>query len=107
MLFRSVHGPDGGLRVAEVAEVGLDAVIVHDAHADDPAHAFAVSRLDDTAMTHVPFGVFRSVSRPTYNDLVRGQVDEARAAAGGGMPGDRDLAALLAGSDTWTIETSE
>ena len=99
-----VRGPDGGLRVAEVAEVGLDEVIVHDAHAENPAQAFAVSRLDDTAMAHVPFGVFRSVSRPTYDDLVRGQVDAARAAAGGGMPGDGDLAALLAGSDTWSIE---
>ena len=78
-------------------------MIVHDAHAEDPAQAFAVSRLDDATMAHVPFGVFRSVSRPTYDDLVRGQVEAATAAAGG-APADADLAALLAGSDTWTVD---
>jgi 2-oxoglutarate ferredoxin oxidoreductase subunit beta len=78
-----VRGQDGGMRAAEVAEVGAEAVIVHDAHAEDPAQAFAVSRLDDATMAHVPFGVFRSVSRPTYDDLVRGQVDAATAGAGG------------------------
>jgi 2-oxoglutarate ferredoxin oxidoreductase subunit beta len=71
---------------------------VHDAHAADPTQAFELSRLDDLTMTHVPVGIFRDVQRPTYDDLVRAQVADARASQG-----DGDLEALLTGSDTWTI----
>jgi 2-oxoglutarate ferredoxin oxidoreductase subunit beta len=97
-----VREQDGFLRVADVATVGEDALLVHDAHAEDPSSQFALSRLDDPSMAHVPVGVFRSVQRPTYDDLVRDQVSAARTAAGG-PPSDDDLAALLAGSDTWTV----
>jgi 2-oxoglutarate ferredoxin oxidoreductase subunit beta len=77
--------------------------VVHDAHAADPSAAFALSRLDDTAMLHVPVGVFRSVDRPTYDDLVRGQVS-ASVEKAGRPASDDDLAALLAGSDTWRVD---
>ena len=54
-------------------------------------------------MAHVPVGVFRDVERPTYDDLVREQVDDAVTAAGGSATDD-DLARLLPGPDTWTVE---
>jgi 2-oxoglutarate/2-oxoacid ferredoxin oxidoreductase subunit beta len=99
-----VRSADGGLAVADRAEAaarGL-APIVHDVTAADPSLAFALSRLDDRSMAHVPIGVFRSVSRPTYDDLVRSQVAAAVEGAGG-PASDEDLAALLAGSDTWRV----
>jgi 2-oxoglutarate ferredoxin oxidoreductase subunit beta len=68
----------------------------------DPSAAFALSRLDDRSMAHVPVGVFRSVQRPTYDDQVRAQVGSAVEHAGG-RASDDDLAALLAGSDTWRV----
>jgi 2-oxoglutarate ferredoxin oxidoreductase subunit beta len=71
---------------------------VHDAHAENPAAAFEISRADDGTMSHVPVGIFRQVARPTYDDLVREQIGAARM-----KHGDDDLAALLAGSDTWTV----
>ena len=77
-------------------------VLVHDAAAEDPSQAFALSRLDDPSMAHVPMGIFRSVSRPTYDDQVRAQVDAAVTSAGG-PAGSDDLASLLAGKDTWTV----
>jgi 2-oxoglutarate/2-oxoacid ferredoxin oxidoreductase subunit beta len=95
-----VRGRDGSLQVALVADVGEDAVLVHDAHDPNPAVQFALSRLDDSSLAHVPIGVLRSVSRPTYDDEVRAQVDAAKATTG---RSDADLAALLAGNDTWTI----
>jgi 2-oxoglutarate ferredoxin oxidoreductase subunit beta len=89
----------GHFRVAEVAEVGEAAVHVHDAHADDPQVAFALSRLTTAGtLDQAPIGIFRQVSRPTYDDLARQQVTTARAASG-----DGDLAALIAGGDTWTV----
>jgi len=76
--------------------------VVHHRDEDDPSTAFALSRLDDESMQHVPMGVFRQVERPTYDDQVRAQVDGA-VASGGGRPGDSDLARLLHGKDTWTV----
>jgi 2-oxoglutarate ferredoxin oxidoreductase subunit beta len=106
-----VRAEDGTLRVVDLADGAAESngaadggprLVVHDAHAADPSLAFALSRLDDRSMSHVPVGVFRSVARPTYDDLVREQVDSAVEAAGG-PASDADLAALLAGSDTWTV----
>ncbi|WP_020578368.1 2-oxoacid:ferredoxin oxidoreductase subunit beta [Actinopolymorpha alba] len=88
----------GTLRVGRVAEVGEDAVLVHDAHADDPTTAFGLSRLaDQESLVRSPMGIFRQVERPTYDDQVREQL----AAAGAG--GAADLGDLLRGSDTWTV----
>ena len=70
--------------------------------ADDPSQAFAISRLDTPDMTHVPMGVFRSVTRPTYDDLVRAQVRSA-VEGGGGATTDADLDGLIHGKDTWTV----
>ena len=39
---------DGGLEVVEVADVGEDALVVHDAHVADPSHATALARLADS-----------------------------------------------------------
>ena len=47
---------------------------VHDAHADDSAYAFALSRLSDQNLEHTVMGIFRQVSRPTYDDAARSQV---------------------------------
>ena len=56
-------------------------------------------------MTHVPMGIFRNVARPTYDDLVRAQVDAAVDTAGGPAT-DADLDALIHGRDTWTVGVS-
>lgn len=45
-----------------------------------------------------PFGVFYQIFRPTYDDIMAQQVQEATAKRG---PGDLDK--LIAGKETWTI----
>ncbi|MCI1261990.1 MAG: 2-oxoacid:ferredoxin oxidoreductase subunit beta [Tetrasphaera jenkinsii] len=99
-----VRSGDGRLRfVAEAERTEADGqIVVHDRHDPDPSQQFAISRIDDSGMTHVPMGIFRQVERPTYDDLVRGQLDAAIAAAGAPAT-DADLAALIAGKDTWTV----
>ncbi|HKJ11656.1 MAG TPA: 2-oxoacid:ferredoxin oxidoreductase subunit beta [Ornithinimicrobium sp.] len=77
-------------------------VVTHDAAAEDPTQAFALSRLDDRAMTHVPMGIFRQVERATYDDQVRAQVEGARASSPGATS-DEELHSLLRGKDTWTV----
>jgi 2-oxoglutarate ferredoxin oxidoreductase subunit beta len=74
---------------------------VHDAHDEDPATAFALSRLTDAGvLSRAPIGIFRSVEHPTYDDLARDQVDTARQ--GTGDPTEA-LAGLLSAGDTWTV----
>jgi 2-oxoglutarate/2-oxoacid ferredoxin oxidoreductase subunit beta len=97
-----VRGPDGALQVVAAAAVAEADLLVHDAHAADPSHAFDLSRLADLSLARTPIGVFRAVQRPVYDDLMRDQLDRARATGGAGDGADQ-LAGLLAGSDTWTV----
>ena len=90
----------GSLRVEDGVAEGDPRVVVHDAHAEDPSYAFALSRLSQTDSRLTPMGVFRSVERPSYDRLVNEQADLAKLKA----PGDTGaLGELLRGSDPWTI----
>ena len=92
-------GTDGQLRIVEVADVGEDAILVHDAHRDDPSLAFALARL--------------SARRPLA-DAVR-RVPRRRAprvrhgASAASWPrrrrskGPGDLATLLRCNGTWAV----
>ena len=64
--------------------------------------AFAISRLTDAGRLHqAPIGIFRQVSRPTYDDLARDQITQAAAGVHGSK--SERLAALIGGGDTWTV----
>ena len=97
----------GGVRPVELAEGpgsdGADAsdLLVHDAHADDPTTAFALSRLTDAGVLHqAPIGIFRSVERPTYDDQARTQIEVAAQAQDDPTAA---LGSLITGADTWTV----
>ncbi|SNY05418.1 2-oxoacid:ferredoxin oxidoreductase subunit beta [Paractinoplanes atraurantiacus] len=93
--FSVVHPAGGfGLKVQEGGEA-----IVHDTSVDDPAYAFALSRLSGSDLGTTPIGVFRDVQRPTYDELIAKQLNDARA---DGSP-DQMLDDLLNAADTWTI----
>ncbi|MBL8779113.1 MAG: 2-oxoacid:ferredoxin oxidoreductase subunit beta [Acidimicrobiales bacterium] len=114
MLIPLVHGepirfgPDGSLGVvlssqgkasiAEVADVGEDAILVHDESRDHPDLAFTLSRLARGPHEPTPIGVFRAVEHPEYGSAVSEQLAAAQAAKGPG-----DLAALLRSGATWDV----
>ena len=77
-----------------VGETGL----VHDAHAADPAGAFALSRITQDTHGATPIGVFRDVDRPSYDELMAAQLESATEKRGAG-----ELAALIGSGDTWQI----
>ena len=96
-----VFGAAGQHGVRRAADGGVELcagddprVLVHDPGVDDPTTAFAVSRLQ----VPTPVGVFRAVSRPTYDEQVQAQVRAAQEADGRGS-----LAELLRSGDTWTV----
>jgi 2-oxoglutarate/2-oxoacid ferredoxin oxidoreductase subunit beta len=88
----------GGLEVVDTSKVQQDTLLIHDVAHAEPALAFMLSRLGNVDDGVTPIGVLRAVDRPTYDDQVRRQIDDAIATSGPG-----DLAALLASGDTWTI----
>ncbi|MEO8518791.1 MAG: 2-oxoacid:ferredoxin oxidoreductase subunit beta [Dermatophilaceae bacterium] len=96
------RGDTGHLEVVDAEGADMSRVVIHDAGADDPSSAFQLSRLDDPSMAHIPLGIFRNVSRPTYEDLVHAQIDDVVSDAGGSAS-DADLEKLLQGNDTWTV----
>ncbi len=94
-----IRRPDGSLDVVDTDGADSAQVVVHDAYADDPTAAFALSRLTDTGvLQQSPIGIFRQVERPSFDDGVRAQVNLPE-------PAQRlaSLQGLLNGSDTWTV----
>jgi 2-oxoglutarate ferredoxin oxidoreductase subunit beta len=85
---RVVRAANGSLHVATHGEP-----VVHDP--TDLSLAFALTRLSGIELDHTPIGVFRQVSRPTYDDGVRSQIDDVAT--------DDDLRAMLTGPDPWTV----
>jgi 2-oxoglutarate ferredoxin oxidoreductase subunit beta len=91
----------GKMTVVEVDSLpnGEADLVVHDAHHEDSAYAFALSRLTGGGvLKQAPIGIFRSVERQVYDDQVREQVAQAKREQGEG-----DLQALVTGSDTWSV----
>jgi 2-oxoglutarate ferredoxin oxidoreductase subunit beta len=92
-------GIDGQLRLVEIADVGMDAIIVHDPERADPSLAFALARLSHDDHSPTPFGVFRSVERDEFSSSM---ADQVMAASERNGPGDLD--ALLRSNGTWTVD---
>jgi len=90
--------PDGSCELVDVAEVGEDALLVHDEHHEKSSPGFALSRIAHTPHGPTPFGIFRDVERPVYDELMREQIAAAQETQGAG-----DLRELLHAGDTWTI----
>jgi 2-oxoglutarate ferredoxin oxidoreductase subunit beta len=87
---------DGSLEVVDAN--AADGLLVHNAHAESPQLAFALSRLTQETAGGTPLGVFRDVERPAYDDEMAKQLQAMTEKRGEG-----DLAALLHSGETWTI----
>jgi 2-oxoglutarate ferredoxin oxidoreductase subunit beta len=90
--------PQGRARIVEVADVGEDALVVHDEAREDPGLAFTLSRLARGPHEPTPIGVFRAVERPHYAAQVDAQLLDAQQRKGPG-----DLRKLLHSGTTWTV----
>ena len=98
---------DQGIRLngttPEVVRLGENGVteadlLVHDETRHDPAIAYILARMEFPEYP-VPMGVFRAVSRPTYDELMEQQIRDAQT-----QHGEGDLGALLSEGDTWVVE---
>ena len=89
----------GNAVIVDVADVGEDALVVHDETRPDPAVAFALSRLSANPYSPTPVGVFRSVDRVEYSGEATSQLAASQETKGQG-----DLAGLLRSNPTWDVE---
>jgi 2-oxoglutarate/2-oxoacid ferredoxin oxidoreductase subunit beta len=94
-----VRGPDGRLAIAEVAEVGAEALLVHDAHDPNPSLAFSLAHLSEQPNGPTPIGVLRAFERPLYGEGMARELEAAREGVG-----TEELDSLLRSGDTWTVE---
>lgn len=88
----------GRIELVDVADVGVENLLVHDEAADDPSVAFAISRLANRPTMPTPVGVFRAVERAEYASAVNDQVEAVTASRGAGT-----LEGLFASRPTWTV----
>jgi 2-oxoglutarate ferredoxin oxidoreductase subunit beta len=93
-----VRAADGSLEVADVAEVGEEALIVHDEHLENQSHAAALARLAERPNGPTPIGVLRSVRRPVYGEGRQRELADSHAGAS-----LADVDELLRSGDTWTV----
>jgi 2-oxoglutarate ferredoxin oxidoreductase subunit beta len=92
-----LHGMDPEI-VALGNGVSEDDLLFHDEQAEEPSLAYLLSRMRYPDFPE-PMGVFRCVDRPTYEDLLYGQVQQAVESCGEGKLED-----LFQEGETWTVE---
>jgi 2-oxoglutarate ferredoxin oxidoreductase subunit beta len=89
--------------VVHLGENGLteNDLLVHDIHLQDPSVAFMLARMEyrEGSEFPQPVGIFRSVERPTYEDMMTHQIEAAISKQGLG-----NLEKLINSGDTWTVE---
>ena len=94
-----ISNKEGSAEIVKVADVGEDALLIHDETRQDPSVAFAISRLASGPYEPTPVGVFRAVRRPEYATTAAQQLAVAQDQRGPG-----DLEALLRSQPTWTVD---
>jgi 2-oxoglutarate ferredoxin oxidoreductase subunit beta len=86
----------------EVVEIGkdcqIDDLLTHDESIEEPTLAYLLSRMYNPQYPEV-VGLFRSVRKPTYEELLDGQIAEVVAKKGRGKVED-----LFKAEDMWTVE---
>ena len=87
--------------VVDSSSVDPTAILVHDETLDNPALAFALSRISHGPYGPTPLGIFRNVERPVYDTDLNSQVEASTEKFGKG-----DLNKLIRSHGTWTVEAS-
>lgn len=88
-----------GLRRIALNGASTDKPVVHTETASGDTYAYMLARLQEDAEMPVPVGVFRNVSRPTYNEAFHEQIMAVTSKKGQG-----NLKQLFLSGDTWKVD---
>lgn len=85
--------------IVTVGENGItiDDILVHDENTLEPNLSYILGRMQYPEYP-VPMGVFRAVQKPTYEQMLHGQVSKAISTSGAG-----DISKLINAGETWEI----
>ena len=78
--------------------IGEEDLLIHQEALDNSSYAYMLSRMEYPHFP-LPFGTLRSVQKPSYDDMLGGQLEGAVEKFGAG-----DLSALYHNSDTWEVK---
>jgi 2-oxoglutarate ferredoxin oxidoreductase subunit beta len=73
-------------------------LLVHDINLSDPSVAFMLARMEQPEFPQ-PVGIFRTIDRPTYEEMMVDQIEASIAKVGPG-----NLEKLINSGDTWVVE---
>lgn len=85
------------ISLQEAQEKNIE-LLVHQEDLADPTHAYLLTQMRYPDKP-VPFGVFRCIQKPTYDDMLELQVQQVLEKKGKGK-----LRSLIYGNETWTVE---
>jgi 2-oxoglutarate ferredoxin oxidoreductase subunit beta len=71
-------------------------LLYHDENAQESTLAFFLSRMRYPEFPE-PIGIFRAIQKPTYNDLLDKQMEEARSSV------TKPLQEVINGDENWTV----
>lgn len=85
--------------VVELGKNGytVDDLLVHDEFNENPTMAFFLSRMTYNNDMPEPIGVFRSIQKPTYDEMLREQAKEAQSKS------TKSFQDLLYSGETWEV----
>lgn len=85
-------------QVVNLADLGPnEELLIHHEQDPEPNHAYLLTQMEYPELP-VPFGVFRDIEKPTYDEMMDQQVRDAIKKKGKG-----DLKELIYGTETWTV----
>lgn len=73
-------------------------LMIHDETSPNSAYPYLLSKMDYPEMP-VPFGVFRAIEKPAYDEMMENQITAAKEKKGAGT-----LEKLIYGANTWEVQ---
>ena len=88
-----------GAKIVRVADVGMEAIAIHDPAKPNPGVAFLLSRLSHGPNGPTPIGVFRQIERETYGDMMNAQIEAAKE-----RNAKASISDLVSQHGTWKVD---
>lgn len=84
--------------IVDLAKTDPKELLLHKENDPEPNYAYFLTQMTHPEMP-VPFGIFRAIMKPTYDEMMDNQIQEVVKAKGKGTLKD-----LIYGSNTWTVK---
>ncbi len=79
-------------------EYSINDLLIHDEHDTSPLRSMMLAHLTDNPEFPTPIGIFRQISKPTYDESVEEQINQVKK-----LKGEGDLEKMLFSGNTWDV----